>query len=447
MSKHKPLFHISRRRFIHRAALASLPLWFIERELAWGASPAKRLGPNDRPSIALIGCGGMGGVDAENALRFADIVAICDVDETRLRALAQKLTARGKSPQQFHDYRKLLERDDIHAIVQATPDHWHTLINIGAAQAGKDVYAEKPLTLTVDEGRRTVVAVRKHGIVLQTGSQQRSSGKLRMACELVRAGRIGQLKAVTVFLPAGPRQGPFATAPVPEGLDWDRWLGQTPKVEYVPQRCHATFRYWFDYSGGTMTDWGAHHNDIARWAINEPGPIEISGRPLAEPIPGGYTTFSEFDLTLTYGNGVTHYIKSTTDDNGGGGVINPEGQRNGVKFEGTNGWIWATRTDIEASDEDLVMTPLPAEAPRLEPSRDHMENFFDCVRSRKDPICHAEVGHRSATVCHMANIALRLGRKLRWDHVAEQFIGEGASEANTYLSRVMRKPYDYSFNG
>jgi predicted dehydrogenase len=230
-------------------------------------------------------------------------------------------------------------------------------------------------------------------------------------------------------------------------LDWDRWLGQSPKVEYVPQRCHATFRYWFEYSGGTMTDWGAHHNDIALWAINEPGPVEISGQPLKEPIPGGYTTFSEFAVTLTYANGVTHHIKSTTDDNGGGGVINPNGQRNGVRFEGTNGWIWATRTDIDASDEDLVMTPLPADAPRLEPSRDHMGNFFDCVRSRKDPICKVEVGHRSATVCHLANIALRLRQKLRWDHAAEQFTGNGADQANAYLCRVMRNPYDYSFNG
>jgi len=447
MQKHKRHFHINRRRFLRNTALASLPLWFLERESACASAPAKRPAPNDRPGIALIGCGGMGRVDAENARRFGDIIAVCDVDANRLRAMAQQLTAAGKTPAQFQDYRKVLERDDIHTIIQATPDHWHTLINIGAAQAGKDVYAEKPLTLTVDEGRRTVNAVRRHGIVLQTGSQQRSGGKLRLACELVRAGRIGKLQTLTVFLPAGPREGPFAAAPVPAGLDWERWLGPTPKVEYVPQRCHATFRYWFDYSGGTMTDWGAHHNDIALWAINEPGPVEISGRPLVDPIAGGYSAFSEFDLTLTYGNGVTQHIKSTVDDNGGGGVINPAGQRNGVKFEGSNGWIWATRTNIEASDEDLIMTPLPADAPRLAPSRDHMENFFDCVRLRQEPICHAEVGHRSATVCHLANIALRLGRKLRWDHGTEQFTGAGASEANAYLSRFMRKPYDYSFNG
>jgi len=446
MNKKTHSSYLSRRHFLRNTALASLPLWFLERELAFGEAAAKPLSANDRPSIGLIGCGGMGGVDAENALRFADIVAVCDVDEYRRRAMAQKLTKDGKAPDQFHDYRKLLERNDIQAVVQATPDHWHTLINIGAAQAGKDVYAEKPLTLTVDEGRHTVAAVRKNKIVLQTGSQQRSNPKCRLACELVRAGRIGKLKRVTVFLPASPRQGPFSTAPVPEGLDWDRWQGQTTPVDYVPQRCHGAFRYWYDYSGGTMTDWGAHHNDIALWAINELGPKEISGRPLTQPIPGGFTAFSEYEVTMEFPSGVTLLIKTTPDDNPGGGIINPDGQRNGIKFEGSDGWVWVNRTDIDAHDEDLILTPLPEGERTLERSRDHMENFFDCMRTRKDPICKVEVGHRSATVCHLGNIALRLGTKLHWDSAAERFVGDTAEQANAMLQRTMRKPHDYKFN-
>ena len=184
----------------------------------------------------------------------------------------------------------MLERKDVNIIVQATPDHWHTLINLAAAAAKKDIYAEKPLTLTIDEGKRMVKAVRQHGIVLQTGTQQRSHKLFRLACELVRNGRIGKLTQVSVFVPAGLREGPFTPVPVPEGFHWDLWLGQAPQVDYLKERCHSNFRWWFDYSGGPVTDWGAHHNDIARWAIGLDGPTEIVARAPIAPIPGGYTT-------------------------------------------------------------------------------------------------------------------------------------------------------------
>lgn len=450
LTMRKP-FQISRRSFLHRcvatASATGLPMWFIQRELAEAAEAAgdRQPSPNDRPKIALVGCGGMGTWNGQDAMRFADVAAICDVDQGHLDRVAERYRQRGPTPEKVSDFRRLLERDDIHALINATPDHWHTLINIAAARAGKDVYAQKPLTLTIEEGRRLVREVREHKIILQTGSQQRSDQHFRLACELVRNGRIGKLKTIKVFVPAGLKGGPFPAKPVPEGLNWDFWLGQAPKVDYVPERCHTNFRWWFEYSGGPMTDWGAHHNDIARWALGLEGPVAVEGRALAETIPGGYNTPSEFEAEFSWANGVVHHMKSTPDDNPFGGIINKEGQRNGIRFEGTDGWIWVNRNILDASSKDLYREPLPDDAERLEVSKDHMGNFFDCVRSRKDPIATVEVGHRSAAVCHLAAIAVRLGRKLEWDPEAEKFVGKGAAEGNAFLQREMRAPYDFSF--
>jgi len=299
------------------------------------------------------------------------------------------------------------------------------------------------LTLTVDEGRRLVKVVRENKVVLQTGTQQRSDRNFRLACELVRNEKIGKLKEIIVWLPAGLHGGPFAPTPVPKGLNWDFWQGQSPAADFMKERCHTTFRYWLDYAGGTTTDWGAHHNDIAFWATGAKGPASVEGKVLIQPIPGGYTAFSEYEVLFTYANGVKHFLKTTKDDSIYGGVINENGQRNGIKFIGTDGWIWVRRGFIEASNDDLITTPLPANAQRLPVSSDHMGNFIECARSRRDPICDVETGHRSATECHLANIALRLGRKLDWDAEREQFTGEGAAEANRMLVREMRKPYSY----
>jgi predicted dehydrogenase len=441
-------FNISRRSFLKgcatTAAAAGLPAWFLERELFAAANP-KALGPNDRPGIALVGCGGMGRGDAKNASRFGEIVALCDVDEKHVRQASEQFAKDGKTPATYGDFRKLMERDDVHVIITGTPDHWHTLVNLAATKAGKDVYGEKPLTLTIDEGKHLVKAVRKYGNVLQTGTQQRSDARFRLACELVRNERIGKLKEVTVWLPAGLREGPFTAKPVPAELNWDFWLGQAPKVDYLPQRCHLYFRYWYDYSGGTMTDWGAHHNDIALWAIGLPGPVAVEGKVLAEPIPGGYTAISDYEVQFTYSNGVIHNARTTRADNIYGAVEDPAGQRNGVRFEGTQGWIWVNRGTLQASDKSLIDTPLPESAQRLYNSDDHMGNFFECVRSRKLPIADVEVGHRSASISHLGAIALRTGLKLNWDPSTEKFIGDTARQANTYLAREMRKPYDYSF--
>jgi predicted dehydrogenase len=446
-----PRFHISRRSFLKTcsatAAATGLPAWFLERDAALAAPARPALSPNDRPAIALVGCGGMGRGDADNAQRFGDIVAVCDVDASHADAAAKQFTKDGKTPAKYSDFRRVMERPDIHVVVQGCPDHWHTLVNLAAIQSRKAVYGEKPLTLTIDEGRRLVKAVRANHGILQTGSQQRSDRRFRLACELVRNGRIGKLRQVTVFLPAGLRGGPFATSPVPAGLDWDTYLGQAPKVDYVKERCHTTFRYWLDYSGGTLTDWGAHHNDVARWAIGLEGPTAVEGKVLAEPVPGGYTAISEYEVAFTWANGVQHVVRSTPDDNIFGGVVKKEGQRNGIRFEGTDGWLWVTRGDLTASKEELITSPLPSDALRLEVSGDHMGNFFECLRTRKDPIANVDVGHRSVSVCHLAVIALRLRRKLQWDPAEERFVGDGAAEANAHVAREMRQPYNYGFIG
>ncbi len=442
-------FQVSRRTFLQRcttvAAMTGLPLWHVERALAAEAEPARKVAANDRPGIALIGAGGQGTRDAQNAAGWGEVVAVCDVDEKRAASAVEKLTVEGRAPKVYGDFRRVLERDDVHVLVNGTPDHWHTLVNLGAARAKKDVYAEKPLTLTVDEGRRLVRAVRDSGIVLQTGTQQRSSPRFRLACELVRNQRLGRLQRAQVWLPAGLREGPFQTAPVPKELNWDFWQGPARKVDYVPERCHRTFRFWYDYSGGTMTDWGAHHNDIAYWAIGILAPQAVEAKVLAEPIPGGYDTFSEYEVNYTYANGVRLEIRTTRDDTIYGAKARPDGQRNGIRFEGTDGWIWVNRDGITASDPALLKAPLPEGAVRLATSNNHMENFFDAVKSRQAPICDAEVGHRSATMCHLGAIAMRTRRALTWDSAAERFVGASAAEGNAHLARELRAPYDYSF--
>jgi len=441
------IFQISRRSFLKACAATTaasgLPLWFLEEEEARGSLAAEPGSANDRPGVALIGCGGRGTADGKSAIRFGDMLAVCDVDQGHAEQAAKTFAKDGHEPQVYSDFRKVLERKDIHIIINGTPDHWHTLVNLGAARAGKDIYSEKPLTLTINEGQRLVKAVREKKVILQTGTQQRSDKNFRLACELVRNRRIGELKEIVVWLPAGLQGGPFASSPAPQGLNWDFYLGQAPRVDYVKERCHFSFRYWFDYAGGTTTDWGAHHNDIAFWATGRKGPDTIEGKVLVQPVPGGYSAFSEYEVQFTYSNGVRHYIKTTRDDTTSGGVINANGQRNGIRFIGTEGWIWVRRGAIEASSPDLLTTPLSARAERLYVSEDHMGNFFDCVRSRKDPVCDVETGHRSASECHLANISLRLGRKLNWDPERERFTGEAATEANKMVSRKMRKPYTY----
>ena len=430
----------SRRHFLKTSAAISaattLPQWFLEESAHARSEP---LGANDKPGVALIGCGGRGRGVAREAAALGQLLAVCDVDDVNL-AQAQKTWPEAKL---YKDFRKLLERDDVHLIVNGTPDHWHTLVNLAALKAGKDIYSEKPLTLTIDEGKRLVQAVRDSKRILQTGSQQRSDKNFRLACELVRNGRIGKLKHVNVWLPHGRREGPFEKVPVPAGLDWDMWQGQVAKTDYVKEKTHVTFRYFWEYSGGTTTDWGAHHNDIALWGtgFERSGPVSVEGQSLVPMIPGGFTAASEYAVAYTYANGVTQLTRSTHGNDWKGSVLDQAVQQHGVRFEGTGGWIFVTRGKIEASHGDLLTTPLPSSAKRLYTSDNHMKNFFDCVRSRQQPICDVEIGHRSVTVCHLGVIAMRLGRALKWNPAAEEFTGD--TEANKWLAREQHKPWSY----
>jgi len=437
-------YPISRRLFLKTSAAiaagSALPAWFIEQSRSYAATKPPL--PNDKPNIALIGCGGQGRYDTTLAAKFANVVAVCDVDSKH----AEEASKQFGGAKAYRDFRKVFERDDIHAVINGTPDHWHTLINIAAMKAGKDVYGEKPLTMTIDEGKRLVAVARETQRILQTGSQQRSDARFRLACELVRNGRLGQLKHVITSLPAGPRKGPFSPAPAPPELDWDFWQGQTPFVPYVRKRCHGSFRYWWDYSGGTMTDWGAHHNDIALWGLGleRSGPVTIQGRPLIEMIPGGFTASAEYRVEYSYANGVAHTCQSTSGNGPDGsvrGTPKPGEMPHGVRFEGTGGWIFVTRGKIEASNSALLTEPLAANASRLYVSDNHMGNFFDCIRSRKQPICDAEIGHRSASLCHLGVISIRLGRKLNWEPAREQFVNDSA--ADKWLVREQRKPWRY----
>jgi predicted dehydrogenase len=439
-----PSTRFSRREILKASAagiaLAGLPQWSADEALAQDVkAPSKS--PNERPGVLLVGCGGMGTGDAKNASRYGNIVAVCDVDKNHRDKVGDELKAEGR----YSDFRKAMEHKGVDVVINGTPDHWHTLVNIHALRSGKDVYSEKPLTLTIAEGQKLVEVANQTGRVLQTGSQQRSDARFRLACELVRNGRLGNLQSVETILPSGLHGGPFKTSPVPPELDWDFWQGQTPFVDYVRERCHFSFRYWYDYSGGTMTDWGAHHNDIALWGLGleRSGPVTVEGKPLVEPVSGGFTAPSEYDVHYTYANGVKHHCHSTPINGPTGAATQrkpmPGERGNGVVFTGSDGWIFVTRGKIEASDPALLKQELPAGAERLYVSNNHMGNFFDCVKSRKQAICEPEIGHRSVSVCHLGVIAIRLGRKLNWDPAKEQFTDD--NEANGYRAREMRKPW------
>lgn len=435
-------FEMSRRRFLANslagAAVAGLPAWAIKDahagELARVDAMPRRIGPNDTIQVGVIGPGGskggfrqgLGDTRGIASKPGVKCIAVCDLDDVHRDEAAAVF---GPDTKKYHDFRELLANKEIDAVVIGTPDHWHTTIAVAAMKAGKDVYCEKPLTLTIDEGKLIVKTQKQTGRVFQVGSQQRSDTRFRTACELVRNGRLGKLTRVEAHLPGGPQGGPFNVMPVPSDFDWDMWLGPAPQADYVKERTHGNFRQWLDYSGGMMTDWGAHHNDISQWGIGADG----SGPIAVEAINGKrnvgnncYNAYYEFEVNYYYPNGV---------------VLNTSHKgENGVQFEGEKGWIFVSRGAIRASDDSLLDDPLPSNATKLYVSNDHHGNFVDCVRSRKETICTAEIGHRSVSICHLGNIALRLGdHRLEWDPKKEMFTN--SHEANAMLSRVPRKTY------
>jgi predicted dehydrogenase len=343
----------------------------------------------------------------------SQVVAVCEVDAQRLETARQLAGIDAKSC--CGDFRELLARPDIDAVTVVTPDHWHVPISIAAVRAGKDVYCEKPLTLTILEGRRLADEVKRYGRVLQTGSQQRSGDEFRKACELVRNGYIGEVKTVIAGLPGNNRkcEPTWEPQPVPEGFDYDRWLGPAEWAPYHVQRCHYEFRFLLEYSGGQVTNWGAHHLDIAQWGLgmDDSGPVEIVGQG-EFPQTGLFTTATKVDFECTYANGVKLLCRT-------GG--------SGTRFEGTKGWVHVNRGSLKAEPASLLTQTLGANEIHLYDSKSHHQNFLDCIRSREQPVANVEIGHRSSTVCHLGNIAMLLKRPLKWDPAKEEFIGDDAA--------------------
>ena len=460
----------SRRRFLKLAALAAAGPMIVRPSVVARAADGTPP-PSERITMGFIGVGkqGMGHVGAIVRRSDINVLAIADVQEERrhnARDAIEKATGaaptdpkkkepaetpnsntpwatqegalstagkggpatRAKDVQYYNDYRDLLARGDVDAVLIATPDHWHANIATAACLAGKDVYCEKPLTLTIREARELIDTVRRHNRVLQVGSQQRSSGEFRFACEMVRSGRIGQLKSVTVVTGTQSVECDLPAEPIRKGVDWDMWLGPAPYRPFNRILCPpvddpgwANWRLYRDYSGGAMTDFGAHHFDIAQWGLgtDNSGPIEITP-------PDGKDVKQ---LTFTYANGVRVYHASTGESFGG----------KGLTFQGTEGKIVVDRGFLETTPARLKSIPTHVPETFLYKSPGHHEDFFRAVRERRDPICPVEVGAHSVTVCHLGNIAYWLRRPLKWNPQAWQF--ENDQEANRWLDRPKRAPW------
>ena len=430
---------ISRRSFLKGATAAAVGATFsapfIIPSSARGADGA--VAPSNRITIASIGYGGMGTANTGVFLQLpgCQVVAVCDVDkghrdegQRTIEAAYSKETGQSyKGCATYNDFRELLARPDIDAVMIATPDHWHALIAAAAAKVGKDVYCEKPLGMTIAEGRFLSNTMKRYGRVFQTGSWQRSDSNFRFAAELVRNERIGKLQTIEVGLPNGPMiQEMQPVMPVPAGFDYDMWLGPAPWAPYTEKRCHFNFRWHFDYSGGMVTDWGVHHCDIAQWAMgmDGSGPVEIEGS--ADFPRDAFTeTATDFRFVCTYANGVKMTVTNKAE--------------NGVMFRGSEGWLFVSRERIDASPKSMLTTVIKPSEIRLYRTNGHHQNFLECIRSRAVTVTPAEVAHRSATICHLGNVATRLGRKIQWNPETEQFVND--AEANRMISRAMRSPW------
>ncbi|MCP4640767.1 MAG: Gfo/Idh/MocA family oxidoreductase [bacterium] len=420
---------VSRRRFLKQTAVAGAAAVTGPLILpACARGKAGRVSPNDKVRVGYIAVGRRArqlmGLPGD-----AEIVAISDVNKPRMDHVA------GDKPwKKYQDYQDLLADDSIDAVVVASPDHWHTLHSVHACEAGKDVYCEKPMTLTIAEGRALVNAVRKNERVFQTGSQQRSSEKSRIGCQLVRSGCLGKISVIHTGDFESPWDCDLPAAEVPDGLDWDAWCGQTEPRPYHPElyapRVRGHEAGWISftpYSGGEMTGWGAHGFDMIQWAMgmDESGPVEVWPVPGTEKKDGIHKGPSS-EVNMRYANGTI--IK-----------LDAKGPRGGGVFEGENGRILIDRGKYAIDPAELGEEALKNPKIELQKSKHHLGNWIDCIRSRERCIADVEIGHRSATVCHLGNIARWVNRKLQWDPKKEQFVND--DEANSYVSRPMRKPY------
>lgn len=436
---------LNRRRFLTTSAIstAAVAVPTVVPAHVFGKAPSNTL------RIGCIGTGRMGHADMKACLHSglemgvdAHVVAVCDVD--RNRALQAKLAVETAYADlvidravprvdTYEDYRELLARDDIDGVTVSAPDHWHALVAIVAAESGKDVYLQKPLTYTIAEGQKLVQAVRTRNVILQTGSQQRSSRDFRRACELVRNGSIGKLHTIRVQLPTDKGIGKSTPMPIPKQLNYDMWLGPAPRVPYTEHRVHPQTGFsrpgWLQietYCRGMITGWGAHMFDIAQWGHGSDGsgPIEMEATGQF-PDRGLFDVHTDFRASGHYADGVKLLARSGTPA--------------GVTFVGDSGSISVTRSSLEAEPVDVLRQPPGDGQLRLYHSNNHMRNFLQCMRSRKDPICPVEVGHRSNTICVIAHLAMKLGRKLHWDPHTERFVNDQV--ANDLLDYDHRQPW------
>ncbi len=421
---------LSRRGFL-RTGLAAGAILALPASV-YRAAFAADTKPSERVRVGIIGSGLQGTANMKAIIK--NVVAVCDVDSKHLAAAAGIVEKDGTGkPATFPDYRKLLESKDVDAVLIATPDHWHALTTIDACNAGKDVYTEKPLSLTITEGRAMVDAARKNKRVVQTGSQQRSDGKFRQACELIRNGYLGKISTVKVGLPppnwTSKAKMPVPDTDVPAELDWDRWIGPAPMIKYNANKVHYLFRFFWDYSGGQQTNFGAHHLDITQWALgmDEGGPQTVEGKAKYHK-DGWYETPDWTDITYTYAGGIT--VKCGQDYKGG------------CTFEGEKGIIFVTRGTIEITlngeKQDAAKVGSGGTI-KLKESKGHHANWLECIKSRELPVADVEIGHRSATVCHLGNIAIRHGKKITWDAAKEQIVGD--ADAAKWLTKEYRKPW------
>lgn len=428
---------------------------FLTTSLATGAGltilPSRVwAGPSKNATLRLaqVGCGRMGRGDMKNALSQgwkdelnARVVACCDVDSARAESAAQLVkkfySDKGENQvdvQTYADYRELLQRDDIDGLIISTPENWHALVGIAAAEAGKHMYVQKPLTYSIPEGQALVKAVRKNQVVLQTGSQQRSDIRFRQVCTIIRNGWLGKLKKIEVQVPTDRGRADGEPTQAPANLNYDLWLGPCPDVPYIESRVHPQNGFgrpgWLQVERhclGMITGWGSHMYDIAQWAVgvdHDGGPTEIAAKG-EFPDRGHFNVHVGYEGDAVYGNGVI-----MTSRNGSAGV----------KFITENGWAYCSRDKMDCSDRELLRRKPTAEETTLYTSLNHMEDFLSSTREGSDPICPVEVGHRSNSVCVLHHVSMKLGgRKLKWDPVTEQVIGD--EEANAALQVPMRKPY------
>lgn len=424
---------VSRRDFLRKAAGASaaaVGLPYIVPSSALGN--AGTVAPSNRIAMGSIGVGGMGTGDMRGFMNKKEVqlLAVCDIDKNkRDGAKAQVDKKYGNSDcATYLDFRELIGRGDLDAVALAMPDHWHSIPAIAACRAGLDVHAQKPFARTIREGRAMCDAVEQYGIVWQTGSQQRSGRDFHRACEVVRNGCIGKIQRVEVGLPTGGGSDNKPVQPVPEGVDWNWWLGPAP---WVPYRgiMHWNWRWMMDYSGGQLTDWAGHHIDIAHWGmdVERTGPVEIEGRG-EYPKDGIYDVPMTYKFTAKYANGVVMT------------VANNKQIPQGTKWYGEDGrWVYVKRGKLEANPKSILETVIGPNDTHLYESRDHRQNFLDCIKSRKDPIAPAEIAHRSISVGLLGEIAMLTEEKLKWDPDTEIFLNSDAG--NRLLSRSMRAPW------